>query len=308
MDKNEPRNGADGAKTDGNVSRRDALGRFAQYTAPIVVAALMSEQAIAQSGSHHIGYRLRPVASTCKSRGFASKHDAVCFYYCFLISHQRSFGCKRFGTRMKDAVLFGLFYRRHAFEPSRARLSVASVRRFQIEDGLLLLSVDLNSLFVLNSTASYLWDLIGIRQTKENLASELSRAWEIPVSRARADVESIVAQWRLRGLLTGSERRVTVVAARAVDWHRAPSPRWTAEWICTIRGVAIAFGCENRPIVPSDNSWNIWKLRPLGQRCELSLEKRRMATPRWSVMEWNGFVQAIRLAHGGALADDPRDH
>ena len=126
----------------------------------------------------------------------------------------------------------------------------ASVRRFQIEDGLLLFNADSDSLFVLNSTASYLWDLIGIRQTKENLASELSREWEIPFSRARADVESIVEQWRLRGLLAGSERRATVVAAGAVDWRRAPSPRWTAEWICTIRGVAIAFGCENRPIVP----------------------------------------------------------
>ena len=82
-------------------------------------------------------------------------------------------------------------------------------------------------------------------QTKENLASELSREWEIPFSRARADVESIVEQWRLRGLLAGSERRATAVAAEAVDWRRAPSPRWTAEWICTIRGVAIAFGCEN---------------------------------------------------------------
>ena len=53
--KNEPRNETDSAETDGNVSRRNALGRFAQYTAPIVVAALMSEQAIAQSGSHPIG-------------------------------------------------------------------------------------------------------------------------------------------------------------------------------------------------------------------------------------------------------------
>ena len=50
--KGEPRNESDGAETDGTVSRRNALGRFAQYTAPIVVAALMSEQAIAQSGSH----------------------------------------------------------------------------------------------------------------------------------------------------------------------------------------------------------------------------------------------------------------
>ena len=50
---NEPRNEGDRAETDGSVSRRNALGRFAEYTAPIVVAALMSEQAIAESGSHH---------------------------------------------------------------------------------------------------------------------------------------------------------------------------------------------------------------------------------------------------------------
>ena len=69
----------------------------------------------------------------------------------------------------------------------------AFVRRFQIEDGVLLFNADSDCLFVLNSTASYLWDLIGIQQTKENLASELSRAWEIPVSRARADVD---LSWR----------------------------------------------------------------------------------------------------------------
>ena len=31
------------------VSRRHALGRLAQYTAPVVVAVLLSEQAMAQS-------------------------------------------------------------------------------------------------------------------------------------------------------------------------------------------------------------------------------------------------------------------
>jgi hypothetical protein len=43
-------NEVDRAQTEADVSRRNALGRLAQYTAPIIVAALVSEQAIAQSG------------------------------------------------------------------------------------------------------------------------------------------------------------------------------------------------------------------------------------------------------------------
>ena len=41
------------AEAESDVSRRHAMGRLAQYTAPVIVGALMSEQAIAQSGSHH---------------------------------------------------------------------------------------------------------------------------------------------------------------------------------------------------------------------------------------------------------------
>jgi hypothetical protein len=54
---NYPGGEADRAETDANVSRRNALVRFAQYTAPVILAALTSEQAIAQSGTVH----LRPV-------------------------------------------------------------------------------------------------------------------------------------------------------------------------------------------------------------------------------------------------------
>ncbi len=47
--KNYPVDEADGAETDADVSRRIALARLAQYTAPVIVAVLTSEQAIAQS-------------------------------------------------------------------------------------------------------------------------------------------------------------------------------------------------------------------------------------------------------------------
>ena len=46
---NYPVDGADRAETDADVSRRIALARLAQYTAPVIVAVLTSEQAIAQS-------------------------------------------------------------------------------------------------------------------------------------------------------------------------------------------------------------------------------------------------------------------
>ena len=47
--KNYPVDEADRAETDADVSRRIALARLAQYTAPVIVAVLTGEQAIAQS-------------------------------------------------------------------------------------------------------------------------------------------------------------------------------------------------------------------------------------------------------------------
>lgn len=81
----------------------------------------------------------------------------------------------------------------------------ALVRRFPIEGGLLLLHGGSNCLFAYNDTARHVWDLIEAGRTAEDLAPEFAQAWGIPLSRAHADVASIMAQWRIQDLLAGSE-------------------------------------------------------------------------------------------------------
>ena len=170
------------------------------------------------------------------------------------------------------------------------------VRRFQIEDGLCLLNEDSNCLFALNYTASYLWDLIGAGTTEDNLASKLSREWEIPLSRAQSDVQSIVDQWRLHGLI-GGERRAPAPAAQAADRHYAPQSRWAAEWICTIRGITIAFAAADQPIAP---------LRQLLEHLEtpnappqVRIEFRNVADGQTAMIF--GGVERIRTRDSGLL-------
>jgi Coenzyme PQQ synthesis protein D (PqqD) len=70
-----------------------------------------------------------------------------------------------------------------------------SVRRFPIDGGLLLLDRASNCLFAYNDTARHIWDLIEDGRTEESLISEFARAWGIPLSLARADIDAIVAEW-----------------------------------------------------------------------------------------------------------------
>lgn len=129
----------------------------------------------------------------------------------------------------------------------------ALVRRFPIEGGLLLLHGGSNCLFAYNDTARHVWDLIEAGRTAEDLAPEFAQAWGIPLSRAHADVASIMAQWRIQDLLAGSEDRATAAAPAAdaaPDGYRSAPTRWTSQWTCTIRRTTIAFAVEDEPPAP----------------------------------------------------------
>ncbi len=123
-----------------------------------------------------------------------------------------------------------------------------SVRKFPIDGGLLLLDVSSNCLFVYNDTARYAWELIEAGQAVEDFEAQFARSWDIPLSRAQADLRLIVAQWRMQGLLAGSKHPSAFVEPEmnvAGQAPRAEPMRWAAEWICTIRDVTIAFAIEN---------------------------------------------------------------
>jgi Coenzyme PQQ synthesis protein D (PqqD) len=124
-----------------------------------------------------------------------------------------------------------------------------SVRRFPIDGGLLLLDRASNCLFAYNDTARHVWDLIEDGRTEEDLISEFARAWGIPISLARADVNAIVAEWRLQYVLVDrgrSRSRGARVKPRsaAASWHDPPQAGWASEWVCTIRDTPIAFAIE----------------------------------------------------------------
>lgn len=119
-----------------------------------------------------------------------------------------------------------------------------------MEGGLLLLDRASNCLFAYNDTSRHVWDLIEAGRTEEQLECEFAEVWGIPLALARADIRSIVAQWRLQNILVGGrgKRRPAPVTPRSSvidDRHRASTPNWTSEWVCTIRGTTIAFAAES---------------------------------------------------------------
>jgi hypothetical protein len=126
-------------------------------------------------------------------------------------------------------------------------LPSASVRRFHIESGLLLFDERSNRLFAYNRTARHAWDLIEAGQAEEDLASEFAKTWEIPLSRARADIQSIVSQWRFENLLATDEAlpAPALPELRRLDRPRTRLPHWTSEWTCTFGGITIAFASES---------------------------------------------------------------
>jgi hypothetical protein len=123
----------------------------------------------------------------------------------------------------------------------------AWVRKFPIDGGLLLLDVNSNCLFAYNDAARFAWELIEAGRSAEDMAVEFEQAWGIPRSRARADLQSILAQWRTQGLIAGIGHGATAAKSTpdvALDGCRATPTRWASEFTCTIGGIAMAFALE----------------------------------------------------------------
>jgi hypothetical protein len=143
----------------------------------------------------------------------------------------------------------GLVRRRAGIKLKKPVRPSAWVRRFPVIGGLLLLDDSSSRLFAFNDTARHVWDLIEAGRFEGEIASEFARAWQIPLSQARGDIESILQQWRMQGLLAGGEIKPAVAAPDGSDTlDREPitlSKRWQSEWTCTIRQTTIAFAVEN---------------------------------------------------------------
>jgi hypothetical protein len=127
----------------------------------------------------------------------------------------------------------------------------AWVRRFPVVGGLLLLDDSSSRLLAFNDTARHVWELIEAGRIEEEIASEFASAWQITLPRARKDVESILAQWRMQGLLDAGEVKPASAAPDGSDTADrqaiALTNRWQSEWTCTIRQITIAFAIEHGP-------------------------------------------------------------
>jgi hypothetical protein len=184
---------------------------------------------------------------------------------------------------------------KYRFRPS------ASVCRFPVEGGLLLLDSSASRLFAYNDTARHVWDLIEAGRTEEEFASEFAQAWGISFSRARDDIESILAQWRMQDLFASRETQIApsipTIYAYADRDHTSPPARWACEWTCTIRRATIAFAVENKLHAPIRQI--LAHLETPDARPQARIEIRKTTTDETALFS-NG-IERIRTRDDGVL-------
>jgi Coenzyme PQQ synthesis protein D (PqqD) len=155
----------------------------------------------------------------------------------------------------------------------------ASVRRFGIDGGLLLLNDRSKCLYAYNDTARHVWDLIEAGGAEDDWVSQFAQVWGISRARARNDIQAIVAQWHIQGMLVGSEHTAALVASgpklAVAEWHCA-HPQEVSEWTCTIRGTTIAFAIEGEMIAPI--RLMLKQMETPGAAPQIRLELRRAAS------------------------------
>jgi hypothetical protein len=176
-----------------------------------------------------------------------------------------------------------------------------SVRRFQIEAGLLLLNECSSCLYAYNYIARHVWDLIEAGGAEEDWVTEFSRAWGISRTRAQIDIQAIVAQWRIHGMLAGSGNRAVLdergPKSRDAEWRCIPRPLWASEWTCTIQNTAIAFAIEGELNAPI--RLLLKQMETPGAQPQIRLEVRRAASGE-SVLLCDG-VERIRTFDQGLV-------
>ncbi|TWP46079.1 lasso peptide biosynthesis PqqD family chaperone [Lentzea tibetensis] len=77
-----------------------------------------------------------------------------------------------------------------------------TISQVTTEDGMVLLDDDRGRLYGLNRTASAIWRALADGHSVEQASRDLAARFDNTPDRIRADVETLVAQLRDRGLLT----------------------------------------------------------------------------------------------------------
>ncbi|MGB9364809.1 MAG: PqqD family peptide modification chaperone [Xanthobacteraceae bacterium] len=123
--------------------------------------------------------------------------------------------------------------------PARAGTPSRFVRRFPVRGGLLLLDTSTNTLLAYNDVAREVWDMVEAGRSQANIVAAVAGSWGIAAALAQRDVQAILDMWRSQGLLVGATEPVRVPSIAAVETAEPHAP--PSEWVCTIRGVVIAF-------------------------------------------------------------------
>ena len=177
----------------------------------------------------------------------------------------------------------------------------ASIRRFPIDGGLLLLDTSSRRLFAFNDAARHVWDLLAAGRFDEASVNDFAAWWGIPPSRAQTDVLSILTQWRELGLLDGYELAPApsrCMSFAAADGDQPPEPEWASEWTCTIRGKAIQFAVGNG-VAPT--IFPLFKhLETPGVRPQTRIEIRAAQDNEMLLVE--DGIERIRTSDAGELA------
>lgn len=63
---------------------------------------------------------------------------------------------------------------------------------------------DLEAIYVLNETAADLWQWLPQAASLDDLVARLLATYDVTEAEARADVESLLAQWKTEGLVEDS--------------------------------------------------------------------------------------------------------
>lgn len=83
---------------------------------------------------------------------------------------------------------------------NRWRIST-SVRASSSDDGLVVLDVEGGMMFAANTVGARIWQLLEAHCSSDEIASHVSRLYDLPLDRVRRDVETFVEALCSRGLV-----------------------------------------------------------------------------------------------------------
>jgi hypothetical protein len=177
------------------------------------------------------------------------------------------------------------------------------IRRFPVDDGLLLLDTASHKVWAYSDSARRAWDVIETGDGRaEDIVAVFTEHYGIPFEIAQRDVGAILDEWRSLGLISQSSRLNGPAdispSHAATDWVRAAAPSWAAKWSGTIQGCVFEFAIEH-PFDPHYVRALFQHMDSPGARPQCRLELRHVGDNEFALIE-DGH-ERLRMRETGAL-------